>query len=66
MREILEQGWADFVSMSRPFIKEPYIVEKIQEGKAVTVACVSCNNCFAAVANDMPVRCYEKGFPLKQ
>ena len=63
MEEVLKNGFADFISMSRPFIREPNIVKKINEGKADSVACVSCNKCFAAVANDMPVYCYNKGFP---
>lgn len=62
MEEVLEKDYADFISMSRPFIREPYLVKQIKEGKTDSVACASCNKCFAAVANDMPVRCYNKGF----
>jgi 2,4-dienoyl-CoA reductase-like NADH-dependent reductase (Old Yellow Enzyme family) len=63
MEEVLKNGFADFISMSRPFIREPNIVNKIAEGKTDSVACVSCNKCFAAAANFMPVYCYNKGFP---
>ena len=63
MEEVLNRGFADFISMSRPFIREPNIVNKIREGKADSVACVSCNKCFAAVANNLPVYCYNKGLP---
>lgn len=63
MEEVLKNGFADFISMCRPFIREPNIVKKISEGKVDSVACVSCNKCFAAAANDMPVYCYNKGFP---
>ena len=63
MEEILNGGFADFISMSRPFIREPNIVNRIREGKADSVACVSCNKCFAAAANSIPVYCYNKGFP---
>lgn len=63
MEEILEKGYADCVSMSRPFIREPFVVKRIKEGKVDVVSCVSCNRCLAAVANDIPVRCYNKGFP---
>ena len=66
MEEIIENKDADFISMSRPFIREPFILKKFKEGKADSVACVSCNKCFAAVANEMPVRCYNNGFPAKQ
>ena len=65
MEEVIENGFADFISMSRPFIREPNIVNRIREGKADAVACVSCNKCFAAAANYIPVHCYNKGFPKK-
>ena len=65
MTEILEKGYADGISMCRPFIREPLIVKKIREGKAEAVACISCNRCFAAVAINIPVQCYVKGFPVR-
>ena len=60
MEDVLESGDADFISMSRPFIREPFIVKKIKEGKAKQVSCVSCNKCLAAAANNKVVRCYQK------
>jgi len=63
MEEVLNNGFADFISMCRPFIREPNIVKKISEGKVDSVTCVSCNKCFAAAANYMPVYCYNKRFP---
>jgi 2,4-dienoyl-CoA reductase-like NADH-dependent reductase (Old Yellow Enzyme family) len=64
MEEILEAGYADFVSMCRPFIREPYFVKHIREGKTEVAACESCNKCAAAQALGMPVRCYATtGFP---
>jgi 2,4-dienoyl-CoA reductase-like NADH-dependent reductase (Old Yellow Enzyme family) len=63
MRNALERRYADCISMSRPFIREPFIVKKIREGRAEAVACVSCNKCLAAVVNEMPVQCYNRGFP---
>jgi len=63
MEEVLENKYADFISMSRPFIREPFLVNKIKEGKMDKVSCVSCNRCLAAVPNDLPIYCYNKGFP---
>lgn len=63
MEEVLENNYADFISMSRPFIREPFLVNKIKEGKMDKVSCVSCNRCLAAVVNDIPIYCYNKGFP---
>ncbi len=58
MEEILEKRYVDFISMSRPFIREPLLVKRFKEGKDEVVSCVSCNKCLAAVANNMPVQCY--------
>jgi 2,4-dienoyl-CoA reductase-like NADH-dependent reductase (Old Yellow Enzyme family) len=63
MEEVIENNWADFISMSRPLIREPTLVNRIKEGKTDAASCVSCNKCFAAVANNMAVQCYNKGFP---
>lgn len=63
MEEVLEKNYADFISMSRPFIREPFLVNKIKEGKMEKVSCVSCNRCLAAVPNNLPVYCYNKRFP---
>jgi 2,4-dienoyl-CoA reductase-like NADH-dependent reductase (Old Yellow Enzyme family) len=63
MEEVLENNYAGFISMSRPFIREPFLVNEIKENKMDKVSCVSCNRCLAAVANELPVYCYNKGFP---
>ena len=63
MEAILENGTADFIAMSRPFIREPFLVNKIKDGTLDSVSCVSCNRCLAAIPNEIPVYCYQKGFP---
>jgi 2,4-dienoyl-CoA reductase-like NADH-dependent reductase (Old Yellow Enzyme family) len=60
MTDTLEKGYADCISMSRPFIREPFLVQKIKEGKTGSASCVSCNKCLAAVASNLPLRCYLK------
>ena len=59
----LERNEADFISMSRPFIREPFLVNKIKEGNMDRVSCVSCNRCMAAITHELPVYCYHKGLP---
>ena len=51
------------ISMSRPFIREPSLVRRFSEGKATEASCISCNQCFAAMFNTRPIRCYQKGLP---
>ncbi|MCF8082483.1 MAG: NADH:flavin oxidoreductase [Deltaproteobacteria bacterium] len=64
MEKLVAEGYPDLISMSRPFIREPYLVKRFKEGKAKEAACISCNKCFAAVANNLPVRCYVNGLPI--
>lgn len=45
MEKAVRAGSCDMVSMSRPFIREPDLVEKFQEGK-MRADCISCNKCF--------------------
>jgi len=58
MEEVVDKGYADLISMSRPFIREPQILNQFKEGKRDEVSCKSCNKCLAAVANEQPVRCF--------
>lgn len=45
MEMLLEQGYADMVSLSRPFIAEPDLVVKLRTGQTEKTKCVSCNLC---------------------
>jgi 2,4-dienoyl-CoA reductase-like NADH-dependent reductase (Old Yellow Enzyme family) len=63
MEEIVQQGFADFISIARPLLREPFLVKKMMQGKAESASCISCNRCLAAAANQMAVRCYYNGFP---
>ena len=63
---ILAKGQADFISMCRPFIREPALVRRIREGKTEMASCESCNQCFAAIANDRPVRCSNSEISAKR
>lgn len=65
MNEVMDNKYADCISMCRPFIREPNIVKKIREGKTDAVACVSCNRCLAAIPNNFPVKCYNSAFPAE-
>lgn len=62
MEEIVEKGYADFVCMCRPFIREPGLVKKFEQGKK-EASCISCNKCIGGVANKFPTACYRNGLP---
>jgi 2,4-dienoyl-CoA reductase-like NADH-dependent reductase (Old Yellow Enzyme family) len=63
MEQVVEQGQADLISMSRPFVREPDLVQRFREGQASVAACQSCNRCAAALVSDLHIRCYCGGFP---
>lgn len=44
--DILDGGKADYVAMSRPFIREPHLVARWQAGDTQKATCMSCNGCF--------------------
>jgi 2,4-dienoyl-CoA reductase-like NADH-dependent reductase (Old Yellow Enzyme family) len=62
---LIEENSADFISMSRPFNREPSLVKRFKEGKATKASCISCNKCFAAIFNEIPLQCYVNGIPSK-
>ena len=45
MRQVLSDGAADFIALSRPLIREPDLVAQIEAGREGRVACTSCNLC---------------------
>ena len=53
MEGLLENKKADMVAMSRPFIREPDLVNKIKEGVKTRADCISCNQCW----NPEGIRC---------
>jgi 2,4-dienoyl-CoA reductase-like NADH-dependent reductase (Old Yellow Enzyme family) len=52
---IVREGRADLVSLSRPLIRDPFLVKHFREGLAAKSECISCNTCF----NPRGIRCAE-------
>ena len=57
MAQTLEEGCADFISMSRPFIREPGLIKRWKNGDKEKAKCISCNQCFENFVF-RPLRCY--------
>lgn len=57
MTDIIASGDADFVSMSRPFIRQPDLPNRIKAGQRGLVDCVSCNICLEHELTD-PTQCW--------
>jgi 2,4-dienoyl-CoA reductase-like NADH-dependent reductase (Old Yellow Enzyme family) len=65
MEEVVTAREADFISLCRPFIREPDLVASWQEGQMRYPTCVSCNRCFEHVLAGARLRCViEPGDPL--
>lgn len=45
MEKVVAEDIADCVSLCRPFIREPDLVEKYRKGESGMVTCISCNGC---------------------
>jgi 2,4-dienoyl-CoA reductase-like NADH-dependent reductase (Old Yellow Enzyme family) len=60
MEEIVESGGSDFVSMSRPLIREPGLVKAWQEGGRDRAKCISCNQCLEAIRAGESLHCVQE------
>lgn len=60
--EILNGGNADLVSMSRPFILEPNLVNQLKSGEQTAARCINCNFCLMG-AERRTLRCYYGKLP---
>ncbi len=55
MEKILNLGKADLISLCRPFIRDPFLINKIRTGETEQTECISCNKCM----NPRGIRCSE-------
>jgi len=46
VRQALSGDGIDYIAMARPFIREPRLVKRWQEGDHSPARCISCNGCF--------------------
>jgi 2,4-dienoyl-CoA reductase-like NADH-dependent reductase (Old Yellow Enzyme family) len=51
------QGSADYISMARPFIREPDLAKRWQDGDRSPARCISCNSCFAPGIKEGGIYC---------
>jgi len=56
-RSLVEDEVADYISMSRPFIREPGLIKRWQAGDRREAACISCDNCFEPIKKGKEIFC---------
>jgi 2,4-dienoyl-CoA reductase-like NADH-dependent reductase (Old Yellow Enzyme family) len=65
MEEIVRNQEADFISLSRPLIREPGIINDWKRGGYNRAKCISCNKCLEALRKSEVLHCVQdkKGKP---
>ncbi len=51
MNAVLNEGKIEYLSLSRPLIREPDLIERWQRGECSPAKCVSCNMCYRTPAH---------------
>ena len=57
MEEIIRQGEADFVALSRPLIREPDLIASWSTSTERKAACISCNDCYDLILTGARLTC---------
>ncbi len=58
IKSILQNNKADFVSLCRPLIAEPNLINKFKKGVQKSSNCIDCNYCMIA-SEEEPLKCYK-------
>ena len=59
MEEIVQNKEADLISLSRPLIREPGIINEWKRGDRHRAKCISCNKCFEGLIKGETLRCLQ-------
>ena len=59
MEEIIQNKEADFISLCRPLIREPGIINDWKTGDRHTAKCISCNECFESLTRGNTLECVQ-------
>jgi len=64
MEHALRSGQADFISICRPFIRQPNLVNRLEKGEEDPISCTNCNRCSIEIAvHYNPLKCYYSEAP---
>lgn len=59
VEEVLAAGKADYVAMSRPFVREPALIRRWRSGDTRRARCISCTQCYVAAMGGEGIHCVE-------
>jgi 2,4-dienoyl-CoA reductase-like NADH-dependent reductase (Old Yellow Enzyme family) len=54
---VLNDGKADYISLARPLIREPNLVNQWKSGNTAKAKCISCNGCFETGLQGLGISC---------
>jgi 2,4-dienoyl-CoA reductase-like NADH-dependent reductase (Old Yellow Enzyme family) len=60
IQQILDDRKADYVAMSRPFIREPDLINRWKSGDTARASCIACNGCFETGLTGKGISCKVK------
>ena len=59
MEEIVQNKESDLISLSRPLIREPGIINEWERGDRHRTKCISCNKCFESLIKGRTLECVQ-------
>jgi 2,4-dienoyl-CoA reductase-like NADH-dependent reductase (Old Yellow Enzyme family) len=54
---VLKDGKADYISLARPLIREPNLINQWRSGSTAKAKCISCNGCFETGMQGLGISC---------
>ena len=57
MERLIQGKKCDLIAMCRPFIREPYLIQRWKNGDVSPSRCISCDRCFKIYVDQEPIRC---------
>ncbi len=56
-KQLVEEGTTDYISICRPFIREPDLINRWKAGDLRKAICISCNNCIEQAKKGEGISC---------
>jgi 2,4-dienoyl-CoA reductase-like NADH-dependent reductase (Old Yellow Enzyme family) len=57
MARLIQEKKCDLIALCRPFIREPNLIQRWENGDLSPSRCISCDGCFKTYVDRKPIRC---------